>query len=135
MLAAAAFALLALAACDEGLDIVPEDPRVPGVAAYVQTVATRYAEMGPAGVYDHIHFERQAACGREQFIEALSGEPRPVSLLGIRAIRFDDGKLEAEVKADFVTSEGERRLVWTLGQLANGSWRVVDMPGMSRCTP
>ena len=125
-------ALLAATAAACGGDHVPNDPRVKEIAAFVAAAADRYSSMGNEGVFDLLEERTKMRCPRDLFIQARAGHTQGMAYRDLKSVSFNSDNT-ADVKIDFITQAGDEDVTWKLIRLPNGSWRILDVPGMEAC--
>ena len=125
-------ALLGATAAACGGDHIPNDPRVNEIAAFVTAAADRYSAMGNSGLFDFLEERTKMRCPRDVFVQALVGHTQGMAYRQLKSVSFNSDNT-ADVKIDFITNSGDEDVTWKLIRLPNGSWRILDVPGMEAC--
>ncbi len=125
-------ALIAAGATACGGDHIPNDPRVNDIAAFVTSAADHYSTMGNSGLFDLLEERTKTRCPRDVFVQALVGHTQSMAYRQLKSVSFNSDN-SADVKIDFITNSGDEDVTWKLIRLSNGSWRILNVPGMEAC--
>jgi len=118
---------------DDSTDTVNDDPRTPGVAAFIPQQVEKL-QLDPANIYGVMSFDVQAVCTVEQFAADMADEPPPGGFREIKEITYnDDGT--ADVTIVLIEETGDVEVTWRLEFLPNNLPKIVDIPGMDECIP
>jgi len=134
MLAAALLALmLPMGACgdDEGDVAGTGDPRISKIGGIAEAATTAYAAAGAGAIADYLSSDLADKCTNEDIKRALADDVQPTGFKTIKNVRFQsDDRATATIV--LITREGDKEVEWSFIREGDDSWRIVEMPGLSR---
>lgn len=126
-----ALAALVIAAAACGGSDGQDDERVKQIGGVAELATYAYAGAGTDGLYDYLAPQVTQRCSKEQFGQELSAQPQPTGFRGLDRVEFQDGRARASLTLIF--RDHDQKVEWTFVQTADGSWRIVDLPGLKEC--
>jgi len=108
-----------------------DDPRVGQIGGIAELATYAYAAAGADGLYDYLAPSVTERCSRQGLAQALQDIELPTGWRQIKDVGFEGDKATATVI--FTTPSGDREVKWTFQQDSQG-WRLLDLPGLDRCS-
>ncbi|HET9476894.1 MAG TPA: hypothetical protein VFP63_05330 [Dehalococcoidia bacterium] len=128
-----AVTLSGLTACGGDDDATPDDRdnRIGQITGVAEAATYAYAATNGEGLLDYLAADLAAECTKQDIERALAGEPVPTGFDTIQDVTFD-GDDRASATVILKTAEGDRPQEWKFVREGDDSWRILEIPSLSR---